>query len=184
MRCFWCFSFLFSRVSYLIFLLSRVALFWCLSYVVFLLSLFSCLLSDISIIWCFSYLMFLFSDASLFSCFSFMMFSFIGGGIIFLADSEKEATQCPSSFAPHWLIYSVIFPSTENVRFLSKIWLQPKTSNLLWTRALPSFKPQSDHEIKRSIGIAKTTFKRMKNVMSFRCISMQTEYRLLVCHVW
>ena len=43
---------------------------------------------------------------------------------------------------------------------------------------------KSDQEIKRRIGIAKTAFKSMSNVLTARNINNQTKLRLIKCYVW
>ena len=43
---------------------------------------------------------------------------------------------------------------------------------------------KSDQEIKRRIGIAKTAFKGMSNVLTARDINNQTKLRLIKCYIW
>jgi len=42
----------------------------------------------------------------------------------------------------------------------------------------------SDKEIKRQIGIAKSVFRSMEKVLTTRSISMPTKLHLLKCYVW
>ena len=43
---------------------------------------------------------------------------------------------------------------------------------------------KSDQEIKRRIGIAKTAFKGMSNVLTARDINNQTKLRIIKCYIW
>lgn len=43
---------------------------------------------------------------------------------------------------------------------------------------------RSDTEIKRRIGIAKTTYKKLEKVLNSKCITLDTRMRLLKCYVW
>ena len=43
---------------------------------------------------------------------------------------------------------------------------------------------KSDQEIKRRIGIAKTVYKKMEQVLHSKTVTIATRLRLLKCYVW